>query len=359
MQRSIKFLEAVLPAEGLRVVGHKPRGWKSGFKHEFLQSNEGVIAHTQHLEDLDITSYYALATYESPDEGRTAANALWVKSLWLDMDFKQFDAPTDAVAQLTSFAGVVGQPSYVVMSGGGLHVYWVLEEALPVEQWRPLAQAWQATFQHHGVTADAVSADVARVLRLPYTYNRKAEYEQPRLVTIMQDTGARYTPDDLLPHLVEVEIEVDRHEIPRGIVLPAAAFDLPDNGDLENDVFQESHVQGIAKECKQIGQAFVNQAGTPEYVWHAVLQLLRHVVNGRAVAHLFSNKHPTYSERDTDAKLDNLEAKDIGPTTCARFHAINPEGCAGCPHNIVTPLTLGYPTPEPVETPLPPQFKPW
>ncbi len=61
---------------------------------------------------------------------------------------------------------VLGEPLYIVRSGYGYHVYWLLSECLPVEEWRPLQEALV-----EAMGADKRSRDPARILRVPGTWN--------------------------------------------------------------------------------------------------------------------------------------------------------------------------------------------
>src|SRR5207344_853959 len=75
------------------------------------------------------------------------------------------------------------RPSLLVYSGGGgFHAYWVLEETIPLDEWRPLAGQLAEACRIHGVLADHnVTVNAAQILRIPGTQNNK--YGAPRLVT--------------------------------------------------------------------------------------------------------------------------------------------------------------------------------
>ena len=117
---------------------------------------------------------------------RNQRNALLLKSLWIDIDVKA--APTgysslqEAWAAFTTFYHEIGfpQPSAVVRSGGGLHVYWISKTPLPPDQWRPLAAALKDAAVKHGLRCDAgCTVDAARILRVPGTWNCKSEPRRP------------------------------------------------------------------------------------------------------------------------------------------------------------------------------------
>lgn len=341
MQETLRFLEAVLPAQGLRVVAVKPQSWTKGLRHFFLDSHEAVDQATRHADDRGATTYLALATYADKTAGRTAANTVAMQSLWMDLDFKQFESEDQARANVAPFFDVIGPPTIQVQSGNGLHLYWCLTRPLSSAQWKPLATAFQARWQELGVLADAVSADAARVLRLPGSHNHK--YDPPREVIIESFIEDRYDPD-ALSELLGVA------HTPVVVSVPAALRASNDDlsGGLERRI---ARFRPLVANCQQMQWQFAHQDQVSEPQWHAMLQLVRHVENGDRIAHLMSNKHPGYSAQATDEKLAHLERNDIGPTTCDRFRMLNPAGCEGCPHNVTSPIVLGYVDEEPVSVP--------
>jgi DNA primase catalytic subunit len=83
---------------------------------------------------------------------------------------------------LTAFYRAVGlpEPSAVVFSGGGLHVYWTSKTALTPDEWRPLAEGLKNAALKHGLRCDAgCTTDRARILRVPDTFNWKTGIKRP------------------------------------------------------------------------------------------------------------------------------------------------------------------------------------
>lgn len=106
--------------------------------------------------------------------------------------FAEFDAhgPGESkevlLARITGHAthaggGIAFPPSVIVDSGGGYHCYWLLSEPflIETEQDRERADRLQKGWVAYA-GADASAKDLARMLRLPGTYNFK--YTPPRLV---------------------------------------------------------------------------------------------------------------------------------------------------------------------------------
>lgn len=340
MQHARRYLEAVLPATGLRIVASKPPSWTKGFKHTFLATNDEVLDVAARLDAAGVTNYIALATYASPDAGRTATNTVELQCLWLDVDYKHYPSPEDAQAAVAKFYEIVGAPTIRVQSGGGLHAYWCLRAPMPTAEWKPLADAFQATWQNLGIKADPISADAARVLRIPGTHNFKPEYGEPREVVLESFDDVTYDAAALAKKL-KARAPEPRMEV---INIPAG-FTL--NDDLGAGLgHRPSHIGPIVRQCVQMQTIYKNQATIPEPLWYAGVQLAYHLENGRNVAHLLSNKHPKYDPAETDAKLAQVEVKGVGPTTCERFRSLNPSGCEGCQFKITSPIQLGYKEPE-------------
>lgn len=340
MQHALQFLEAVLPANGLRVVAHKPPSWKRGYQHDFFESNEDAIRRTAALNARGLNAWYGLSSFAT-DENRTVDNTLQVQSLWLDVDYKQYESPEEAQDDAARLYSEIGVPTIRVQSGGGLHAYWVLRRALPTPEWKPLADAFQATWQSLGIKADPVSADAARVLRIPGSLNFK--YDPPREVTLETYEDITYDPDSLARKL---RASKPTTALPSSVAVPDALRD--DNDDLTGGFESRPvFIKPIVNQCRQLQWAYTHQHEVIEPVWYSVIQLVRHVEDGRRVAHVFSHKHPGYSKEETDAKLTQLERNDVKPTTCEHFKRVNPQGCAGCVLAIKSPISLGFAAPEP------------
>lgn len=341
MQQALQFLEAVLPSSGLRVVASKPPQWTKGLKHTFLETNEQVVAETMRIDGAGVTTYIALATYADPAGGRKAENTVALQCLWVDLDYKHYDTPAAGDAAMEDFYRLVGVPSIRVKSGNGLHAYWVLRSPLPTHEWKPLASAFQAAWQSFPEIqrgADPVTADAARILRLPGSHNYKPEYGAPREVVIESMEDLTYDAKALAAKVGGVAPAAAT--IARPLHLPAGMAVNDDlGGGMES---RPAFIKPLIKECRQLRWAFANQERMIEPQWYATIQLVRHVEDGRRVAHIFSNKHPGYSPEETDAKLEQLESRGIGPTTCARFKQVNPTACEGCQYSVTSPIVLGY-----------------
>ena len=117
----------------------------------------------------DFNIYIGVAT-RAHGKGGQLKDCLALHALFTDIDFKDFLSEADARAKLEHFAL---PPSGVVATGGGLHLYWFLTEPLNLENGgaRYAKHLLRALAEILG--ADLASAEPARILRLPDTFNYK------------------------------------------------------------------------------------------------------------------------------------------------------------------------------------------
>src|SRR5438132_3462296 len=180
------FLNALFPdprdgyAE-IRVLPSKAQVF--GTRDDLTQVEGFVHAHT--TENV----YFGVATRVERDGrlGGSAAHCHVAHVLWADFDFKDMrEDKARAYLELSP-----APPSIVVHSGGGLHVYWLLKEAIPADgRLRSWLRRLALTLK-----ADLASAEPARVLRLPGTL--KYKYDPPRPVTFeMLEPSRRYALAD-------------------------------------------------------------------------------------------------------------------------------------------------------------------
>ena len=145
----------------------------------------------------------------SQGRGKTD-DIIGIPGLWLDLDYQSPGAhktrhplpPTeDAARSLLDVAP--HKPSLIVHSGHGLQVYWLFKELAGLdtredrEAFSRLCRGWQQLFQRagrrQGWHVDS-TADLARVLRIPGTYNLKTD--EAREVTVREANNFRYDPSD-------------------------------------------------------------------------------------------------------------------------------------------------------------------
>jgi putative DNA primase/helicase len=175
------FFVQLVTSPGWRVIGYRTP--------ERLAEAVGRWARTSRTD-----VYFCLSGQRDATK-RSGDNAVALKSAWLDLDVKDkgYADLQEAAAAIRPFLAATGlpEPSVLVCSGGGLHVYFSFLEPIKPERWQPLADALVAAANEHGLRLDAgCTIDRARILRVPGTTNWKTG--EARAVLIGGGTGLEY-----------------------------------------------------------------------------------------------------------------------------------------------------------------------
>lgn len=117
----------------------------------------------------------SIATFTT-GTSRNAENAISIKVFFLDVDAHgkgPYDTPDEALAGIKSFVANAGlpKPNFVHMTGHGVQVFWVLPSPISKADWQPVADDLQELAKRMNLGADPITADAARILRVPGTYN--------------------------------------------------------------------------------------------------------------------------------------------------------------------------------------------
>lgn len=163
--------------------------------------------------------YISVSTSESPfGASRRIGNAeaAGIMGLWADIDIadpdvhKKWNLPPTEEAALALLDAVGLPPSLVIHSGHGLQAWWLFDEfwrfGSEEERMRAaaLAQAWNTTLRVRASERDWVvdsTFDLARVMRIPGTTNRKGQPPVP--VQIVELNDRRYSPSDFEEVMVD------------------------------------------------------------------------------------------------------------------------------------------------------------
>lgn len=344
---SIDFLAAVLPAQGKYcafTMRDKLR------KNIFVDSLENLYETNLNLSERGQNTFYALSAFD--DEGtREATHAQCIRALFMDLDCgegKAFPTKKAAVEALYAFLQASGLSAlgvpWLVDSGGGVHVYWPFEAEVDIAAWQPLAEALKRAARQHALPIDmTVTADAARVLRMPGTLNWK--YAPPRPVTLRTRGGV-------------FRVEALRNAL-QGYVAappmkpPGSALALPGSRpSMELSPTAKALAGNTATYFKNIMIRTVNGTGCGqlqyyvdhatedgmEPLWRGLLSWAKVCDDGAVAARKLSALHP-YDEERMARKLAEIR----GPYPCVKMDSENPGICPGCPHwgKITNPLVLG------------------
>lgn len=130
----------------------------------------------------------SMGEFSDFQQSRTANNASRLKAFWFDVDahgkgpYRTAEACDAAIRQFVQAAGIP-MPNYLHATGHGVQAIWVLEEAISRADWQPVAERLESAGASYGLVADPITADAARILRLPDTLNFR-DPDNPRLAAI-------------------------------------------------------------------------------------------------------------------------------------------------------------------------------
>ena len=368
MQPTEDFLRLVTPAGGFKFLAI-PHESGRGFAHTVFTDHDDMAQTSYEWDEQGGNVYFALAGFlnewvdgvnaqgHKVRQQRTHENVGFLRSLWVDLDVEQgnpkkYSTQQEAIVDLIRFTRAAGLPvPTIVNSGGGVHAYWPFEQDVPRASWKTLATMFKQVTVALGLKADpSRTADESSVLRVPGTTNRKPG-KGDRPVTLVGGL-TRATNVVELAKVIKAAFDANQCAMPK----PAAAPVTGMNADLIGGMGHEPvDLDRIIARCPQVGAVAAARGNVEEPLWYSTLGLARHCVDGAARAHDLSDGHPGYSATATDRKMQQLAAKDVGPTTCARFDSLNPGVCPGCPHfgSITSPVQLGkdeeIPAAEPAE----------
>ena len=327
-----EFLEKVLGDGYYSVLGLGDKKVQS-----FHETIDDVIDRASQLDAEGVNAYFGLATFETTND-RKVTNVKSLSSFYLDLDCgvgKEYPDQNTAFHDLKRFVKATGLPRpMLINSGYGIHVYWVLTESVPYVKWLPVAQGLKDMCIQHNLSADnGVTADAARVLRVPGTHNHKRGTQKPVMFLgtgefhdVEFEEFARLVGKENATTLAEVSNEAN-----------ALKQALIENSEFGFKNILSKTMRGVG--CEQLKNIMENQQDISEPLWRAGLSIAKFCNDSGKAVHKMSERHPEYNEYLTQEKADLIK----GPYTCAKFAEEDPEPCSACPHweKITSPIVLG------------------
>ena len=163
--------------------------------------------------DLRRDTYFSMAVYPRGITRRTKDNASAIFGVWLDVDCGDkgnskdyFPTVEKALAWVTDT--LCGRWSFIIHSGGGLHVYLMFDEPFWIESDEDRTRAAKLTKAFHSWadnlcphTIDPIY-DLARVMRLPGTTNTRTG----NIAYVLDESGEEVSFSDLEEFLPPVEL---------------------------------------------------------------------------------------------------------------------------------------------------------
>ena len=331
------FLEKLLSSEGNYCV-FAAKSSEDRRVQKFYTSIDEVVDASEDFDRDGFDVYFGLATF-TDDQSRRINNVKHIKSFFLDLDCgpsKDFPTQDHALSELQKFCKTNKLPKpMLVNSGRGIHVYWPLKEPVCYADWLPVATRLKKLCAEQSFAADpAITADAARILRVPNTHNNKGGEPKPVAVLGLEapdpldfDDFSALLGGDMIPvPTVYTPMELD--ETTRRLL-----------GNQEN-YFKDIMVKTFqGKGCEQLKHIMVDQESMSEPLWRAGLSVAKFCTDANTAIKKLSERHPGYDPEETRKKVSLIK----GPYTCVKFDEFNPGICTGCPNwgKVKSPISLG------------------
>ena len=336
---SVEFYSKVLPDEGTYCVAVLPAGEGQRMRHIFVDSIDELVDRVEERKH-DSHVFIGMANFD----GHSRKKAKSLRSFFVDLDVgdtKEFSTQEEAVNALGEFIQSQKLPPPVVVdSGNGIHAYWMLDTAVPVEEWKLYADKFKQLCIDNGLQIDpAVTADKARILRCPSTFNFKSNPPTPTKIISGDIKVYKFdmfkeflgTITKSFEDILKSKQMTDITKQMSGLSNYASKFDT-----IATKSLDEASDEG----CLQIRHIIRNRASLSEPLWYAGLSIAQHCVDRDKAIHALSQDYPGYSREGTERKATQTQDK---PQSCTVFNNLNPDICPSCPHfgKITNPLILG------------------
>ena len=299
---------------------------------------------------------------------RRRENVSALKALWFDIDVKPNAYKTTEAAKLALFRVCTEAhlpfPTSAVLSGsGGLHVYWILDRELTLDEWQPLADALAECGKRHGLQADfGVTVDAVRVLRVPGTFNRKGDQNNPvQLITMAPEdipledmvkalepykTVASHAPTAGVTQQVNLLGNLKLSDLPAKLRVAADA-NLAGGVDA---VVASIDLTSVAQQCGFVHEAiYTGGKDFHQPLWMMSIMLALFAENSLAMAHTMSAGHPDYTPATTEALYHRLSAskakRNMGWPKCSTIETQGSKHCASCPLRVQNKSPLNFAAP--------------
>lgn len=329
------FLETVVPSDGhICIAVHNGRF----MRHKFFSDAASAAAFVaQHTASSDV--YYSFASFEEPTK-RRRTNAKSIQAFVFDVDTGKdgaYRTKNDALAAIHALVkhGSLLPPSIIVDSGGGYHLYWLLDTPCTVEEWLPRARV----FKRKLISLDPVLAvDTVRVtdpvglLRVPGTTNTKRQAP----VDILLDAGdSRYSIDDFPADATVAVVEPESGKLSSIGAVPYDVHPRVSPDVLDADITSKVPAEALFKACPLFADAYACQETESYEAWWATIQLCAFTAEGETLAHFMSSRYQKYSAHETSEKFAQAvksQREGVGPVTCDTYCAARgkSEICAKC-----------------------------
>lgn len=174
------------------------------FEKHFTDEAEALALIASHGKRAD--TWVSMARYSNPGASRSQDNAESLCALWLDVDAhagSKYESLAEVQEALDRFVREteLPQPTLLHYTGYGIHAVWTFTEEIPRSEWQQVADKLQDLGKRLFLEADPITADAARILRVPGTINFR-DPTAPRLAEL-NETGIGFHDFDAVAAAVD------------------------------------------------------------------------------------------------------------------------------------------------------------
>jgi len=352
-----EFYKKALPSTGIYCVATIDPVAKIT-KHKFVENIDELESFVESKKNTKTNIFVAMSSFKG--YSRKADEAIYARSFFIDLDVgenKEYKSKKEALDDLDKFVLDAELPNPVIVdSGGGIHAYWFLDRDITTTEWKPYAEKFKDFCISRGLKIDpVVTADAARILRSPDTFNHKSDPPSRTYVYRHEDLPV-YSFDqfkDFLGEHLQTQQEIIA-AIPKGPLsedqIKAAKLDNYQTS-FADLVVMSMNDQG----CNQIKYVLENVKTISEPMWRAGLSIAVNCNDGEEAIYKMSEDHPGYTPEATYKKA-YPDGKKISPFFCSTFEKTNPGKCEGCSFKgkVTTPINIArkFQSVEPSDNPV-------
>jgi len=370
MDHSIQdFLNAVLPSHGLLcIVGLMHDRTAPPVVEYFARGDSKADELIASLDDNGREVYFGCATYTDSSKPKAVNNVQQIKSFYIDIDCGKngcYQNKKEARDELVRFCQEITLPMpTVVDSGNGIHAYWTLTHSVDYNTWKPIADALKKKSAEKGLKIDnSVTGDGARILRVPFTSNKKRPdkvrpvklicvgdqidlEEFKSIIGYIDLGGASQNPDQdpVMAALLKSSRSFKFSRIHRKNIEEVIAhenveeeYDLP-NGTKAIRLVKKKIARSSG--CPQLAYCVANRATLENNMWMAALSIAWYCTDQAEAVEAVSKDHEDYDFANSCYHASRMK----GPRKCEEFKKLDhPYLCNDCIHNgkIKSPIVLG------------------
>jgi len=341
--QTLEFLKAVLGSNGRYCLWAKKFidnvAVQGSIEQSYHESIEDLAEVAKKKSDRGYDTYFAVGCIGEANN-RKANNIVSLKALFLDIDAgptKEYPTQREAFQALRKFTKAVGMPKpFIVSSGYGLHVYWLLSKSVPREEWLQAAALLKEQCKAHGLLVDhQCTMDAARILRVVGTFNQKWTTANKLVEVLTREEPAYHDLQDLKGILMggmetmPVISDTARQLIPNNLI----------DHYTRNVSCKFERIVKHEQPCAQVINRLRTRADASYDEWTQMLALANKCDDREKAIDIISRGHPDYDYATAEAKAATFD----GPTLCSSFETVTPGFCVGCPHQgkIKSPIILG------------------